>query len=54
MNHYYECESSDSQGIETSQTPRKIDLRMINQRKFKILFRQQWPIYRFYANPQKL
>ena len=38
--YYYECESSSSQVVETSQTPRKIDLRMINQRKFKILLRK--------------
>ena len=47
--HYYGCESSSSQGIETSQTPRKIDLRMINQKKFKILSRKHRSINRFYA-----
>ena len=27
---------------------------MINQKKFKILLRKHWPIYRFYAKRQKL
>ena len=37
---YYECESSSSQSVETPRTPRKVYLRMINQRKFEILSRK--------------